>query len=263
MSTEPRPIPLDLERTGYRYVERHNAVLVGLLAERVLARLPGARVLDVGCGAGANARAILARAPDTRIVGIEPGARAAELAREGGVEVFEGTLAGWLASAPATRFDAVVLSDVVEHVADPVGFLRAMLACDATRDATFVVSVPNYAVWYNRLATAAGRFEYGWSGLRDRTHLRFFTRGSIERLLRYVGLAPEVVRCTPSLVQSAAPLLRRWFERDVASGDHLSLRGSPWFQLYDAAIEPLETAVCRAWPELLGFQIVLVARRAR
>ena len=36
---------------------------------------------------------------------------------------------------------------------------------------TFVISVPNYAVWYNRIRTLAGSFDYTWSGLYDRTHL--------------------------------------------------------------------------------------------
>lgn len=261
MPADPRPIPLDLERTGYSYLERPNTVLLGLLEREVLARRPGARVLDVGCGAGANARALRKRHPEVRILGIEPNARAAQLAREGGVEVFEGAFADWLATGPEGAHDAVVLSDVLEHIPGPVRFLRELLAFDGTRDATFVLSVPNYAVWYNRVATTLGHFDYGWSGLRDRTHLRFFTRSSLEKLLRYLGLEPERVRCTPSIVQSAAPLLRRLFDHDLAEGDHLSLSDSRAFRLYDSFVEPAEIALCGLWPELLGFQLVVTARR--
>ena len=262
MTENARPIPLDLERTTYSYVERPNSVLLGLLEDRVLAGRLDARILDVGCGAGANARALRMRHPSVRIPGIEPNPRAAQLAREGGVTVFEGMFSDWLATRPDERFDAVVLSDVLEHIPDPVKFLRELLAFEGTRDATFVISVPNYAVWYNRVATALGYFEYGWSGLRDRTHVRFFTRSSLQKLLRYLGLEPVSVRCTPSLVQSAAPVLRKLFDRDVAEGDHLSLSESPAFRVYDALVEPAEIALCRLWPELLGFQIVVAARRA-
>jgi methionine biosynthesis protein MetW len=254
--------PLDLDRTSYSYIERPNTVLVRLVEDQVIARKPSARILDIGCGAGANARALLAKHGQIEIQGVEPNERAAALAREGGVQVFHGMLHDWLATKPAGSWDAVVLSDVLEHIPDPVKFLRELVAFEGVRDAIFVVSVPNYAVWYNRVFTALGSFDYAWSGLYDRTHLRFFTRRSLEKLLGYLGLKAEAVRCTPSIVQSAAPILRRFFEDDAAAGDHLSLTESKAFKLYRTAVEPVETAVCRVWPELLGFQIVVAARRA-
>ena len=254
--------PLDLERTSYSYVERPNTVLLGLLEDRVLRDNGGACILDVGCGAGANARALKAKHRDLRLYGIEPNAHAAELASAAGVEVFRGVLDEWLASKPTANFDAVVLSDVIEHTTDPVKCLRDLLAYRGTENATFVISVPNYAVWYNRMRTLLGKFEYGFSGLYDRTHLRFFTRKSLKQLLDYLGLAAIDVRFTPSLVQSAAPILRRFFDRDVAAGEHLSLASSPAFRAYAGLIEPIETRVCRLWPELLAFQIVVAARRA-
>lgn len=253
--------PLDLEGTGYSYVERPNVVLVGLV-EEVLRRNENARILDIGCGAGANPRALKAKWPHVAIQGVEPNARAAEQARQAGIDVFHGMLHEWLATKPTGKWDVVVMSDVLEHIPDPVKFLREPVAVEGVRDATFVISVPNYAVWYNRILTAMGSFEYRWSGLYDRTHLRFFTRKSLEKLLGYMGLRAQTVRCTPSIVQSAAPILRRFFDQDVASGDHLSLGESKAFKLYSAAVEPLETAVCRVWPELLGFQIVVSAKRA-
>jgi len=106
----------------------------------------------------------------------------------------------------------------------------------------------------------AGRFEYSWSGLYDRTHLRFFTRRSIGKVLRYAGFELVCDACTPSLVQSAAPLLRRFFERDVAAGNHLALGDSRAFGAYERFVEPLEQRACGLWPELLGFQIVCVAK---
>lgn len=254
--------PLDLDRTSYSYVERPNTVLVQLVEDRILRHDPKARILDIGCGAGANARALLAANPTARIQGVEPNEHAAALAREGGVDVFHGMLHDWLATKPEGKFDGVVLSDVLEHIPDPVKFLRELLAFEGVRDATFVISVPNYAVWYNRVFTAMGSFNYSWSGLYDRTHLRFFTRKSLQKLLGYLGLRAVAVRCTPSIVQSAAPILRRFFDNDVASGDHLSLTESKAFKLYRTAVEPVETAVCSVWPELLGFQIVVAAKRS-
>jgi hypothetical protein len=196
-------------------------------------------------------------------VGVEPDARAAALARAACSEVLHGTLDDFLARERAERFDAVVLSDVIEHVVEPVRFVRALLESRAARGARWFVSVPNYAVWYNRLRTLAGSFSYSWSGLYDRTHLRFYTRRSVRELLEHCGLAVVEQAATPSLVQSTAPLLRRLFERDVARGDHLALGDSAAFRAYSKFVEPVESRLCSLWPELLAFQIVSVAEPRR
>ena len=251
---------MDYRASGYAYIERPNHALLALLHANVLAERPSARLLDVGCGAGANARRIRELAPLSRVVGIEPNARAAALARAACSEVFEGTLEGWLASNPRGSFDAVLLSDVLEHIVDPLGFLRSLSESGPLGHATLIVSVPNYGVWYNRLRTLRGRFEYAWSGLYDRTHLRFFTRASLRRLLDYAGFEVLADSCSPSLVQSTAPLLRRFFEQDVARGNHLALGDSTAMKAYERFVEPVEQRFCRLWPELLGFQVVCAAK---
>jgi SAM-dependent methyltransferase len=255
------PYPLDLAARGYAYVERPNPELVRLARRFLLEHNQAPRVLDVGSGAGANARALRRLAPACRIVGIEPNARARELARDACDEVFAGTVEEWIASRDSRAFDGVLLSDVLEHLVDPVGALRSLGSVPGLVDAVWIVSVPNYAVWYNRLLTLAGHFSYRWSGLYDRTHLRFFTRRSLHDLLAFAGFELLLDGCSPSLVQSGAPLWRRFFERAVDQGQHLALTESPAYGFYRDHVEPVETAVCRIWPELLGFQIVVAARR--
>ncbi len=263
----PRPAaphPLDLAAGGYAYLERPNATLLALAGRHVLGGRPRPRLLDVGCGAGANARALRERAPGAFLAGIEPDPGAAALAREACDEVFTGRVEDWLAAhgASAAPFDGVLLSDVLEHVVDPLALLRSLIAAPALARATLLVSVPNYAVWYNRLRTLAGRFDYAPSGLYDRTHLRFFTRASLRGLVAAAGLAILEEASTPSLVQAAAPWLRRAFGAELARGEHLALDSSALYRVYRVALEPAETALCGAWPTLLGFQLVLAARRA-
>jgi SAM-dependent methyltransferase len=254
------PIPLDLQSTHYSYIERPNRVILSLLEEHVLSARPDALILDVGCGCGANAREVHKLAPRARVTGIEPNDSAAELARDACAEVFHGTLDGWLRTSGKPSFDSVVLSDVLEHIDDPVRFLRTLREAPELAHATWIISVPNFGVWYNRVRTLFGRFQYTWSGLYDRTHLRFFTRRSIRELLDYAGLEVVDDRCTPSVVQFAAPVIRRFFQEDVATGNHLALTENRAYQLYEKLVEPLETRVCSLWPELLGFQVVSVAR---
>lgn len=258
-----KPFPLDLERKAYSYVERPNPAIQALVAKHVLSRRNDARVLDIGCGCGANARAVRDRASGAKVVGIEPNARACELARSACGEVFHGTLDEWAAKGTNTEpFDALLLSDVLEHVADPIAFTRSIAGVPALRRALWIVSVPNYAVWYNRLRTLFGMQSYAWSGLWDRTHLRFYTRRTVRELLEYCGLAIVDTASTPSLVQSTAPILRKLFERDVEQGDHLALADSGAYKLYRDLVEPAESRLCGAWPELLAFQIVVAARLA-
>jgi predicted TPR repeat methyltransferase len=254
--------PLELQETSYSYLERPNVVLTSLLDKHVLRSKPDARVLDIGCGCGANAAKIRAMAPRAHLVGIEPSAPAAEIARSQGFdEVHETDALAWLRSSAAAPFDAVVLSDVLEHIADPVAMLRELSRAEALRDATWVISVPNYAVWYNRVRTLLGRFSYQWSGLFDRTHLRFFTRRSVQELFAYCGFEVIEDRATPALAQSAAPLLRRLFESDLTEGNHLALESSRSYRIYDKAVQPIEIKIAQLWPELLGFQIVSVIRQ--
>ncbi len=260
---DPTRFPLDLAARGYAYVERPNPELIRLTREHVLGQNRTPCVLDVGSGAGANARELRRLAPACRIVGIEPNERAAELARAACDEVFVGRLEEWIAAGTEHAFDAVLLSDVLEHQVDPLGALGALANVPGLANAIWVVSVPNYAVWYNRLLTLGGRFRYQWSGLYDRTHLRFFTRQSLTELLGVAGFRLLGDGCSPSLVQAGAPLWRRWFERDVDAGEHLALTETPAYGAYHRFVEPAETALCRLWPELLGFQIVVAARLER
>jgi SAM-dependent methyltransferase len=252
--------PLDMARSAYSYVERANPAIQSLYAKHIASRGESPRVLDIGCGCGFNDREFKRQTPHAHIVGVEPNARAAELARVTCDEVFEGMLEDWLQKDVREPFDLVVLSDVLEHIADPIGFLRTLSTAPSVRDAQWIISVPNYGVWYNRLRTLFGIQGYSWSGIWDRTHLRFFTRSSIRELLTYCGFELIDQASTPALVQSAAPIIRMAFERNVSEGDHLALADSKAYAVYQKVVEPVESLVCSTWPELLALQIVHVAR---
>jgi len=256
--------PLDLQGVAYSYLERPNRSVLALLDRCLFQERSEATILDVGCGCGANARVVKARWPRAQVIGIEPNADAAGAAREVCDRVFHGTLEEWLAAGDEVPpVDAIILSDVLEHIADPVQWLRTMASRPEIANAMWIISVPNFGIWYNRLRTLAGRFDYAWSGLYDRTHLRFYTRKSIRRLIEYCGLEVVAMRGTASLVQSFAPMLRKRFAGELQSGNHLALSGSRAFRLYQRAVEPVEEFVCNLWPSLLAFQIVIAARRPR
>jgi SAM-dependent methyltransferase len=80
------------------------------------------------------------------------------------------------------RFDVIVAADVLEHLRDPLAVLNRLVPFLA-EDGFVVLSVPNIAHGSVRLALLEGRFEYRELGLLDRTHVTFFTRQSLERML--------------------------------------------------------------------------------
>lgn len=254
--------PLDLQEVGYAYLERPNRALLHLIRRHVFDTTDSKTFLDVGCGCGIHAEAIRRAHPAARVIGVEPQPVAARRAATVCSAVFAGTVESWLETdAVRQPIDAVILSDVLEHIVDPVAFLRSLIRRPAFTNAQWIISVPNYAVWYNRLRTLTGRFDYAWSGLYDRTHLRFYTRRSLYRLLQYCGLRVSAMRCTASFVQSMAPWLRRRFDAELQKGNHLALTQSRAFRIYQRFVEPLEESFCNLLPGLLGFQIVVVARR--
>jgi 2-polyprenyl-3-methyl-5-hydroxy-6-metoxy-1,4-benzoquinol methylase len=165
---------------------------------------PLGRVLDVGCGEAASATALRA-AGASSITGIEVVAAAAELARDHLDELFIGTVEEQLplVSGP---FDTIVVWDVLEHLVDPYSVVRDLYALAAT-GGRLQVSVPN-ARHYSLVADLMlrGTFGYGDWGHRDRTHLRWFTRGDLVALLSDAGWRVTGTS-HPRLVRSA------WLDR--------------------------------------------------
>lgn len=158
--------------------------------QRFYADIHNARVLDVGCGTGQAARFL---EPYGNVLdGITFSAKEAALAAPFYQNVYRIDLNNLDAlRCTEGEYDVILLGDILEHLVLP-HILLVTLKSKLKANGRFYISVPNIANIVPRLTLLGGRFEYSQTGIMDATHLRFFTRKSISRLVRDAGL--EITR---------------------------------------------------------------------
>jgi 2-polyprenyl-3-methyl-5-hydroxy-6-metoxy-1,4-benzoquinol methylase len=155
----------------------------------MLAYLPehAATVLDVGCHTGAFGQAIKRKCGSV-VWGIEPNPETAKVAEGLLDRVFNDFFSAAL-PLPDGHFDAIVFNDVLEHMPDPWSALQ-LAAAKLKPDGCVIVSIPNLRHIDNLVHILRERdFNYEPAGIRDKTHLRFFTRKSAPRLFEGSGLS--------------------------------------------------------------------------
>jgi 2-polyprenyl-3-methyl-5-hydroxy-6-metoxy-1,4-benzoquinol methylase len=148
------------------------------------------RLLDVGSGTGTWAPR-LREAGARQLVALDPSAAALEHARPRYDLAVLGTIEDVTLDELGGRpFEVIVAADVLEHLIDPWQALRKLRSW-AQPGGLLAVSVPNLR--YYRLVgnlVFRGEFEYEPWGVRDWTHLRWFTRRSLARMLASSGWEP-------------------------------------------------------------------------
>ena len=144
-----------------------------------------ARLLDVGCYAGGFGRGLKARR-EIDIWGVEPlSAPAAVAARH-----LDKVVNDWFtddAEIPDSSFDAVMFNDSLEHFPDADMALQ-LCRKKLKQGGVLICSIPNVRFIENLEHLLLQRdWQYEDRGIRDRTHLRFFTKKSMKRTLEQNG----------------------------------------------------------------------------
>jgi len=210
-----------------------HSVILGWLAEG-----RGRRLLDVGAADGLLSRLLTERG--WKVTGLEADPVAAAAGATHCERIIPADLDAGIPPLPG-EFDAIVCADVLEHLRDPAAALASLRRALAA-DGEVVISIPNVAHLWMRLSLFAGRFDYAERGILDRTHLRFYTRRTLEALVRGAGLRAERWMATPVPLYQVVP--PRWHGRALAGAHALS------------------AGVSRVLPRLLAYQFVVLARSA-
>lgn len=162
----------ELQRRTYR--NEGNSALLRFLPHDTQ------KVLDVGCGAGDNAR--LLKASGCRIWGITLSESEAGLARTLCEEVKVVDIEASDLGFPKEFFDAIVCSHVLEHLVRPQA-VAARLADYVKQGGTLLIAVPNMAHWRLRLRFLFGNWRFEETGSMDSTHLHFWSFQTAREML--------------------------------------------------------------------------------
>jgi SAM-dependent methyltransferase len=235
-----------IEATHFWFLAR-NALIVGL-ADRFF---PGARCfLEIGCGNGAVLRALKSSRQWERLVGSDlhpTGLSRARARMPNGVEFLQMNA---LAIPASGVFDLIGAFDIIEHVADDEGVLRAMRRALCPGGGA-IISVPQHP-WL-------------WSGADEMAHhQRRYRRGELEMKLRRNGFE---VLASSSFTATLLPLMAasRIKARVTPNGNDFDreMAVKPAFNAILLAILRTEVRLTLAgvrWP--VGGSRVVVARAA-
>lgn len=215
----------------------------GNLALLRMIEVESGTVLDVGCGAGDNARLIRKMYPYLGVIGVTHSAEEAAVTGD----VMESC---WVADIeheiPSGRgwgekFDVLLFSHVLEHLRDPAEVVARLVPL-LRPGGQVLIAVPNILSWRMRLRFLTGDFEYESAGVLDDTHLRFFTFFTARKYL---------LARTPSLTvlrEEAEGSVPLWWLRRKLLPSRLTAKIDQWG--------------CRHWPNLFGGQVLISARKS-
>lgn len=142
----------------------------------------GGRLLEIGCAYGFFLDEALSR---FECEGIEVSQAAVTACRQRGLNVAQGTVES-VALEIRSPYNAVVMLDVIEHLADPAGVLDVLARRLSPQGALLITT----GDWGSLLARLMGR---NWRLMTPPQHLFFFSRRTLSTLLQRLGFS--IIRC--------------------------------------------------------------------
>ena len=191
-------------------------------------------ILDIGCGAGDNARIIAEAGKQVDCITLSK--TEAVVAEQWCEKVYIHDLENGLPNNTKASYDCAICSHVLEHICYPQQLLEDIQE-KIVPGGLLIIAVPNLLFWKNRLQLSLGRFEYTDTGLMDYTHVRWYTLDSLSQLIENYGFKTIHGYGTGNI---PLPLRRLVGNRQLT----------------------LDLWAARKFPGLFAHQLILVARKA-
>ncbi len=153
-----------------------------------------ARILEIGSGSGKTGAIALKSCRAGHYVGVELMEDAANISRKVLSEVIVGDIEQIDLNWQPASFDALILSEVLEHLREPSVTLKR-LARFVRPGGIVLASSPNISHWRVIRELLMGRFPKTDQGVFDRTHLRWFTPSTFAEMFEEAGY--RVVQVAP------------------------------------------------------------------
>jgi 2-polyprenyl-3-methyl-5-hydroxy-6-metoxy-1,4-benzoquinol methylase len=203
----------------------------------VLSLVPSSasKILDLGCGAGDNAKLLRARGHE--VWGVTLSDAEAERARTSMIQVWVGSAESLSLPVPPHFFDVLLMSHVLEHFAHPADVL-CRFAPYVRAGGLLVAAVPNMAHWRVRLRILRGDWGRDDTGPFDRTHLQFWSVATAANILDGTPFRPVTIR-----------------------GASHSVPLRPVRRLSQGLASRLDLVIGEAIPNLFAQQVVLLAEK--
>ncbi len=148
-------------------------------------------LLDIGCGAGVFG-SLVKKMVGAEIWGIDPSPSIVEIAPRVLDHFFNEFFSDKL-DLPKFYFDVITFNDSLEHFPDPFPALEVCRSL-LKPGGIIVCSIPNVRYIENLKHLLLDMdWKYEDSGIRDQTHLRFFTKKSIMRMFDEAGYKVESI----------------------------------------------------------------------
>ena len=149
------------------------------------------KVLELGCATGFMSK-YFQRRLNCQVVGVDINP-AAKPAIVGDLNL----KSTWEKIKPKGQFDVVFASAVIEHLIDPEATLQ-LIKLVLKPKGRLIITTSNIAHWRMRLALLLGNFDYTDYGALDRTHLKFYTYYTFQRLIQAAGFKLKTIAIDPA-----------------------------------------------------------------